>query len=259
MWGHGRFASVGCVAPDERVRGRQTQRVILPEPTGSTEIRHPAPREHAVHASFDLSRDAGPALLRAPRSRARVPPGSRSAGPSCWSQRSSSASRSASSCTASATPTPSSPAGASTGSPSRLTSNGRSSSRTGSAAARSTAPGRRCSSGGPSGEATFGSWHWLATFDTGDGHLTFRCHGAHGATRIAALPSVGMVFSTLLFGDPAAPGPGRARLPDPAGHHDPLDQPPADRATAGRPAADVLTPPPAHTRPVSGRAEAPPE
>jgi len=52
----------------------------------------------------------------------------------------------------------------------------------------------------PDGSATYGSWHWLATFQTGDGNLTFRCHGAHGSTRITALPSIGMIFSTLLLG-----------------------------------------------------------
>jgi hypothetical protein len=53
----------------------------------------------------------------------------------------------------------------------------------------------------PGGTASYGTWRWAATFDTGDGSLTFRCAGrGDGSVRIQGLPSVGTVFSTLFLG-----------------------------------------------------------
>jgi hypothetical protein len=53
----------------------------------------------------------------------------------------------------------------------------------------------------PAGSATYGTWRWAATFETGDGSLTFRCTSRAGGTvRIQGLPSIGMVFSTLVLG-----------------------------------------------------------
>jgi hypothetical protein len=53
----------------------------------------------------------------------------------------------------------------------------------------------------PDGTTSYGTWRWAATFDTGDGRLTFRCTSrGEGTVRIQGLPSVGMVFSTLFLG-----------------------------------------------------------
>lgn len=51
----------------------------------------------------------------------------------------------------------------------------------------------------PTGTATYGEWHWRATFDTGTGRLEFRCHGP-GSARISTVPDVGTVLSTLVLG-----------------------------------------------------------
>jgi hypothetical protein len=61
--------------------------------------------------------------------------------------------------------------------------------------------GRRVRFDRPSGSATYDGWRWVATFDTGDGSLVFHCAGrGAGSVRIQGLPSIGMVFSTLLLG-----------------------------------------------------------
>src|SRR4051812_22792201 len=65
LWGHGRFASVGCSGSDERVRDTQTQRLIVPEATGSEEIRHRAPGEHAVPTPLGVPRHPELAAHRA--------------------------------------------------------------------------------------------------------------------------------------------------------------------------------------------------
>jgi hypothetical protein len=49
----------------------------------------------------------------------------------------------------------------------------------------------------PLGTATYGPWTEVATFDTGDGNLTFTCHGAVGAgrVRVQAPPSLELMTS----------------------------------------------------------------